>query len=126
MPDACGFHMLLQLCAKTFAKLSHRALAKSKHDLHLVPGSDFALEVVGSDLSEGRRRIDAAGNDSMGFTNPHRSPGCAAFSSGGKKPLALAWETHSAIRWFTNTPRSASPRASREVLSPSVYRKQRR
>src|SRR3546814_2102461 len=70
MPDACGFHMLLQLCAKTFAKLSHRALAKSKHDLHLVPGSDFALEVVGSDLSEGRRRIDAAGNDSMGFTNP--------------------------------------------------------
>src|SRR3546814_16358867 len=38
--------------------------------LHLVPGSDFALEVVGSDLSEGRRRIDAAGNDSMGFTNP--------------------------------------------------------
>src|SRR3546814_4394782 len=69
MPDACGFHMLLQLCVKTFAKLSHRALAKSKHDLHLVPGSDFALEVVGSDLSEGRRRIDAAGNDSMGFTN---------------------------------------------------------
>jgi hypothetical protein len=30
----------------------------------------LALEVVGSDQSEGRRRIDVTGNDGMGFTNP--------------------------------------------------------
>ena len=69
MPDPCCLHLLLQFCAKALAKLPYWALAKSKHDLNLVTGSNLALQVIGSDQSERRGRIDAAGNDSMGFAN---------------------------------------------------------
>src|SRR3546814_13271972 len=112
MPDAFGFHMLLHLCAKTFAKLSHRALAKSKHDLHLVPGSDFALEVVGSDLSEGRRRIDAAGNDSMGFTNPPSLAGLRRILVPLKTPLGPVLTYQLPITLFYETAPSRSPQSN--------------